>query len=86
MDQRYPVKMLRQLAGATHSKKVCRWLQQNGVPYRLDDKGQPIVLESAILRAFNPEAQQPIAGEFIPDLSKLGDLRGKKANQRRRAA
>lgn len=83
---RVPLERLRELADATHTRKVCAWLEQNGIAYRLDCHGQPIVLQSALARAFDPAAQGAIAGEFKMDLTKLGDLDGKKKASRRRPA
>lgn len=83
---RVPLLLLRKLAKATHRKKLCRWLEQNGIAYRLDCNDQPIVLEATLARAFDPAAQGVIAGEFIPDFTKLEEPDGKKKASRRRPA
>lgn len=78
------IEELRALVRATHSKKLCRWLNNNGIAYRLDDKGQPIVLRSALEQAFNPAAAAD--ADFVPDFSKLKETtRGKKTHSRHRS-
>lgn len=39
---------LQQLTGYKSREKQCAWLKENGVPFRLDTRGRPIVCASHV--------------------------------------
>lgn len=73
---------LRAMARAKYAPKICRWLSKNGIAYRLDDAGKPVVLRSAVEEAFDPKPAAPKSA-WRPDYSKLEDSNGKAKNQGR---